>query len=355
MKRKFDCIQLNKEIPRRDKVVFGAVLVLIFSIFQFVIKQICGFIFYPDEFGYWANAAKIIGWDWSEIASLGSYYSFGYSILLLPILYFTPNSVVAYQAAVFINMLFMCIGFVLLCMITEKLFGNMHRTLRFLAAGAAVLYPAWIFYMQTTMAEALLLSLFIIVIYLFVGFVEKPRVLTGVVLAAILIYFYIVHMRTVGTILACGITLFLWGIVRPQNRKYVFLVLVLAITAFIGAFYIKELVQQSVYVTASAEELSVNDYAGKIGHIQYIFTAEGFLSLVSHLAGKIVYWGVESLGLTYWAFAWMISQIGTLVKKVKSGQESVTSEWLAVFLLLSTLAQVSISSIYYIRGRNLYL
>ena len=158
MKQEHNCFQLYKEISRRDKIVFAAVWLLIFSVFQFSIKQICGFTFYPDEFGYWASAAKIIGWNWSEIASLGSYYSFGYSILLFPILYFAPNSVIAYQAAIFVNMLFMCMGYVLLCMITEKLFGNMQRTLRYLASGAAVLYPAWIFYMQTTLTEAILSS-----------------------------------------------------------------------------------------------------------------------------------------------------------------------------------------------------
>lgn len=353
MKKEYNCIQVYKEIERRDKVVFIAVLLLIFSAFQLGIKQICGFTIYPDEFGYWASAAKIMGWDWSEIASLGSYYSFGYSILLFPILYFAPDSIIAYQVAIFVNMLFMCLGYVLLCMITEKLFGEVSRTLRYLACGAAVFYPAWFFYMQMTLTEALLMSLFVLVVYLFIGFMEKPRVLTGALLVAALIYFYIVHMRTVGTTLACGITLFLWGITNSRNRKYVFIVLGLIIIAFIGAFYIKGLVQQSVYMAASLEELSTNDYAGKMKHIQYIFTAEGIGSLVSHLAGKIVYWGVASLGLCYWAFAWMFCRIVDLVKKIKCGQESSVREWLAVFLVLTSLAQVAISSIFYIHGRNL--
>lgn len=353
MERKYNGIQLYKEIARRDKAIFVAVLLLIFSIFQLGIKQICGFTIYPDEFGYWANAAEIIGWDWSEIASLGSYYSFGYSIVLFPLLYFAPDSVTAYQMAIFVNMLLMCLGYILLCMISGRLFGNMPRTLRYLMSGTAVLYPAWIFYMQMTLAEALLMFLSLAVFYFFVGFIDKPSFLTGTLLVAALMYFYVVHMRTVGTLLACGITLFLWGIMKPQNRKKVFSVLGLIIIAFIGALYIKELVQHSVYIPELAEELAVNDYSGKIKHIQYIFTEEGFESLVSHLAGKIVYWGVASLGLVYWAFAWMICQIVSLVRKIKSKQESVTSEWFAVFLLLASLAQIAISSLFYIHGKTL--
>ena len=355
MKKEDNCSQLHREIATRDKCVFVAVLLLIFSIYQLGIKQICGFTFYPDEFGYWASAAKMMGWDWSEIASLGSYYSFGYSAFLFPVLYFAPNSAVAYQAAVFVNMLFMCLGYVLLCVISEKLLGSMPRTFRYLSSGAAVLYPAWIFYMQTTMTEALLLSLFVLIVYLFITFVERLRVLTGVLLVAVLAYFYIVHMRTVGTILACVLTLILWGISNPRSRKHVLLILGLIAIASVGAFYIKELVQQSVYVTASAEELAVNDYAGKLGNIKYIFTPEGFGSLISHLAGKVVYLGVSSLGLVYWAFAWTIGQIVGLVKKIRNRQENATIEWFAVFLLLASLAQIAISSIFYISGRNLDL
>lgn len=353
MKIWYKCKQLYKEISRRDKLVFVAVLLLFYALFQLGIKQICGFTVYPDEFGYWANAARIIGWDWSEIVSLGSYYSFGYSFLLVPILYFAPDSITAYQMAIFINMLFMCLGYVLLCMITEKLFGNMPRTLRYLTSGVAVLYPAWIFYMQMTLTEALLMSLFVLVIYLFVGFIDRTRVLMGILLAVALVYFYVVHMRTVGTILACGITLFLWGITNSRNRKYGFIVLGLIIIAFIGAFYIKELVQQSVYMNVSTEKLAVNDYIGKIGHIRYLFSAEGFGNLISHLTGKIVYWGVATLGLIYWAFAWMICRIVSLVRKIKNRQECGTNEWFALFLFLTSLAQVAISSLFYIHGKSL--
>lgn len=353
MEKEHGSNQLYKEISRRDKIVFAAIIVLIFAVFQFGIKQICGFTVYPDELGYWASAAKAVGWDWSEIASLGSYYSFGYSVILTPILYFAPDSITAYQIAIFVNMLFMCIGFFLLCIISEKLFGTMQRTLRYLASGAAVLCPAWIFYMQTTLVEALLFSLFVFVICLFICFIEKPRVWTGVLLTGLLVCFYIIHMRTVGTMLACGITLILWGCVYSKNRKYVFIVLGLAITALIGAFYIKEFIQQSVYVAATTEELSVNDYAGKVENIQYIFSIEGFGRLLSHMAGKAVYWGVASLGLVYWAFAWMLGQIRDAVIRIKQKQEPEIKDWYALFLLLASCAQAAVSSVFYIRGENL--
>ena len=63
--------------------------ILILSVCMYGIYSIVGFSYYPDEFGYWSSAAVNIGYDWSEVASLGSYYSFGYSLICL--LYTSPS------------------------------------------------------------------------------------------------------------------------------------------------------------------------------------------------------------------------------------------------------------------------
>ena len=78
-------------------------IVLLTCVLMYGIGRIYGFIIYPDEFGYWASAARVLGYDWSKIASLGSYYSYGYSILLIPILFLFHNPVAAYRAAIVVN------------------------------------------------------------------------------------------------------------------------------------------------------------------------------------------------------------------------------------------------------------
>lgn len=87
------------------------ILLIVFCFFQYGIKKICGFTLYPDEFGYWASAANIVGYDWSEVASMGSYYSFGYSLILIPVLAVTQNGIVAYRIAVLINVMLMAVSF----------------------------------------------------------------------------------------------------------------------------------------------------------------------------------------------------------------------------------------------------
>lgn len=111
------------KLKKNKAVVYLILLILLcFCLCQYGLQRIFGFSLFPDEFGYWAPAAKMLGWDWSETTSLGSYYSFGYSLILAPILYFVKDSIMAYRTAVVVNMVLMCIGLVLLYKLMQKLF-----------------------------------------------------------------------------------------------------------------------------------------------------------------------------------------------------------------------------------------
>ena len=109
-----------KRVGENSYLIF--ILLLIFCLYQYGIQKIYGFTIYPDEFGYWANAADAVGYDWSQIASVGAYYSFGYSLILIPVLKIFKGGVAAYRAAVAVNMLLMCISIFLLHGIAGKLF-----------------------------------------------------------------------------------------------------------------------------------------------------------------------------------------------------------------------------------------
>lgn len=133
---------------QREHIYLTLIILIIFCIFEYGIQKIFGFTVYPDEFGYWSSAAKTAGYDWHEVASLGSYYSFGYSVLLIPLLWLFRDGVAAYRAAVAVNMALMCFGVLLLRNIICRLFPEMDKIKRVFISGIAVLYPSWVFYMQ---------------------------------------------------------------------------------------------------------------------------------------------------------------------------------------------------------------
>lgn len=332
------------QIIRRINLHLLLIVLIIFCIFEYGIQKICGFTLYPDEFGYWANAASVVGYDWSEVASLGSYYSFGYSLILIPILQIFSGGIKAYRAAVFINMFLICIGVFLLGKLIERIFPETETGTKVLVSGAAALYPAWIFYMQMTMVEALLMFVFTLDIYLFCRFMERQKLSTVIALAVLLIYGYSVHMRTVGVVIAC-VLVCLYRLVREKEGKKILLIWFGALALLCGiVFFIKEHTITTVYTYADVSTLAWNDYTGQLGKITTIFTFTGMRKFLWSTLGKIYYLGISSFGTFYWALAWCVKESVFLLKARK--EEIRPRHWLALFLFLAVMAQVLIGSIY---------
>lgn len=364
---------------KRDYLYSIFFILIIICIFQYGIQKICGFTMYPDEFGYWASAAKVVGYDWTEAASLGSYYSFGYSAVLAPLLALFADGVEVYRAAVAVNMVLMCFGVLILGSIVKDLFPDMDNTLRAMAAGAAVLYPAWIFYMQMTLAEAFLTFLFVGAFKLFLVFIKKPGVGKGIALALLLVYMYCVHMRTIAIAIACFLTLALWGLSDPSVRKQMAAVLMAVAVAGLVVAVAKRNVVLSVFSVADPEKLAVNDFASQAWKIREILSLGGVWILFKEILGKIFYLGITSFGIFYWAVGWCVKEAFALSggRDRRKGNESGGSrerktslpegageektrprktgdreekrrirQWAALFLFLSVAGEVLVCSIY---------
>lgn len=337
---------------RKEQLYTGLILFIIAGIAGYGISHIYGMSIYPDEFGYWASAASMLGWDWSQIASLGSYYSFGYSLLLFPILKLTVDSVAAYRVAIGLNVVLLCIGFFLLMGIAKKVFPELEKERRIFFAGMAVLYPGWLFYLQTTLSEAMLIFMVIATAYLFVRLLEKPRAITGILLALAAVYTYTLHMRAVGVLIACGITVLLWGITTPGTRKKVLLFLGILLLGFIIALLGKELVQQSVYSGSGKELLGNNDYSGQFNKIKNLLSIPGIRNLGVNMAGKLLYIGFSSAGLAYWGIGWCVLRGKKLIQDLRGRRKIEISCWLGAFTGLMALGQLMICGIYTINSTS---
>lgn len=329
-------------------------IMIVFCIYEYGIRKICSFTMFPDEFGYWASAAAVVGYDWSEVASLGSYYSFGYSLILIPILQIFSGGIGAYRAAIFINMLLMCVSVLLFEKLIYKVFPETKMGVRVLVSGAAVMYPAWIFYMQMTMAEAVLMFVFSSTIYLFYRFMEEQKIATAIALAVMLVYGYCVHMRTVGIVIACAITC-LYRLIREKENKKVLFMWFGAIVLLLGfAVLLKNRTVASVYSYAEQDVLAGNDYSSQWGKFARILTLEGMKSFIPGVIGKLYYLAIASFGTFYWALAWCVRESFPLYIKKRNGEEKIEPRhWLALFLLLAIIGQVMISSIYIYNPGNI--
>ena len=320
-------------------------LLFLICYYGYTISRAYGFTFFPDEFGYWSYAAKAAGYDWSDIASLGSYYSYGYSLILIPIFILFHNAVTAYRMAVTLNFIFMGATFFLLVRIQQNFYPQADKERTELFAAIAVLYPAWLFYARSTMVEIALVFCFTLSCYLLQEYTKKKSIWVLIGYVVTLAYAYFLHMRAVGTLLAGILALVAVHLHKREKVKLkkqwvhaILLVFLLLVLLGIG-YFVKKNMGYAMYAQNGTEDMNINDYAGQFDKIRYIFTKDGILDCIYGFAGKLLYVGIATFGLAYIG-VWRSGK--KIVEKAKH-----TPCYL--FLILSLLAEISINTIFNVR------
>lgn len=333
----------------KQKIVYSVyILLILVIIFAYGIQKVCCFTLFPDEFGYWASAAKMAGYDWDDMTALGSYYSFGYGFLLFPVLKISADGIVAYRAAIGLNAALMCVSFWLVQRIIKDLFPETNVVQRVFISGIALFYPPWIFYMQMTMTEALLTFLFIVLIRLLISLIKSPGIWKAAGLAVLITYMYSVHMRTAGVAVSCVLLLCLWGKGRPNARKYIVCFLVFFMLAGAMAIWYKRYTVLEVFPYVEQEALKTNDYEGIWGKFTEIFSVEGVIHFWTGLIGKIFYLGISSFGFAYWAIIWCMRGVSGVFRRKEKNMNEL-HRWIGLFIILATVSEILISTVYMVR------
>ncbi len=304
------------------------------------ISKSYGFYFPADEFCYWSYAAGLAGYDWSDIASLGSYYSYGYSLILLPVFLIFKDGVIAYRAAMVVNIALLAVCFFIL--------QKMGRTFY---AAAAVFYPTWLFYAGTTFAEILLVTLYLTTCMLLLKYLQTDNKRYMALMLAAMFYMYLVHLRAIGVLVSGTAVLLLYNIRKYSIRKYIMrnggrkvrsvlvpaaaAAVILAVGLLMGLF-IKNYWTGMVYGDTADTLKNANDYAGQFEKIAYIFSIEGLKNLIISVSGKILYLGLASYGIAYFGIIYA-------VRRVRE------KKYFPLFVLLTTVEALMICAIYTIR------
>lgn len=324
-------------IQRRYDILF---VLLMSCIVCHGISKSYGFYFPADEFCYWSYAAGLAGYDWSDIASLGSYYSYGYSLILLPVFLIFKDGVIAYRAAMVVNIALLAVCF----FIRQK----MGRTFY---AAAVVFYPTWLFYAGTTFAEILLVTLYLTTCMLLLKYLQTDNKRYMALMLAVMFYMYLVHLRAIGVLVSGTAVLLLYNIRKYSIRKYIMrnggrkvrsvlvpaaaAAVILAVGLLMGLF-IKNYWTGMVYGDTADTLKNANDYAGQFEKIAYIFSIEGLKNLIISVSGKILYLGLASYGIAYFGIIYA-------VRRVRE------KKYFPLFVLLTTVEALMICAIYTIR------
>ncbi len=329
---------------------------IIFGIFGYGIGKIYGMSIYPDEFGYWANAAQAAGYDWREAASLGFYYSYGYSLLLFPILKLGGDGVTAYRIAIALNALMQAGAVFPAWGIYRRLFPDLGKDHPVMAAGMSALYPVWTLYTQMTLTESLLCFLYLLGCYFLVCYLRDGGFAPLIASTILYVYMYMVHMRTIGILAAYMITVLVLSAVsgrRQERRGVLYVVLLLAVAGIVFAALGKEYVSGSVYALGDAEMLAASSYKGKLHFVIQILMGERTVSFLLGCAGKLYYLLMASFGMLIPAARFLIRQMKKMIPAVRHKETPPWQSFFALFVILSFLGQFLVSALYMSGGGRL--
>lgn len=337
-------LNLHKKVRSNYKELI-VVAAILFSFWMIEIGSIYGFLFFPDEFAYWASAARIAGYDWSGITSLGSYFSYGYGLVLLPVFVLCKDAIMAYRIAVGFNFVFLLTAFALLAGTMKQLASDKRIPVTLFSA-LAILVPWNLFYAQLTITEAFLSCLYILAGSILFCYLKNNRLSTLFLLMGVFMCLYMVHMRTIG-ILVSGMIVLLVHVLRHRERMRHLLIAIGMIGLFFAAAsFFKEQTLLYVYGGQNLDLAAGNDYSGQIAKIQYIFTQKGMYDFMMILLGAVLYLGLATYGLFYWGMAELLGQFAVMYLNVKKRKEVTAEQKFSLFLLLSVISQIMISSIY---------
>lgn len=298
-----------------------------------------------DEFGYWADAAYLYGYDWSGVTSHNTYYSFGYSFVLAP-LFNIENFELRYKMALVANGIFQIISFLLLRDIAKRIFNSISNTTCTLISLCITLYTSNIFFSKTTLCESFLYCVFIVLTFLIIRICESGKWIHYTLLSVFTPLIFAVHMRALGVALSIGVFLLLEFIINKTSRKKIVVTVFFMCILFLLVFIYKEHLIHDLY--SSNETVAFNDFSGQTERLKMLVSIKGILLLIRSIIGKIYYLLSASFLIFAWSLIWLGTQINIKGRfyKVKILNDNLYK--FSIFLLFVFISTLGISSIYMI-------
>lgn len=297
-----------------------------------------------DEFGYWGNAAQMAGLQWDSLLAESAYYSYGYSILLVPLFWLEVEATIKYKIAVLLNIVLLLGSFELAVHAGKILFAAQKKWTLFLAALMVTLFSNNIFQVYIGAPEALLYFLFWCVLVSLLHVLQKQRKRDIIFLVLSTVYSYAVHNRSIGVVVVVAVVMLGLTIKFRKERygKYLLGGLVFLFLLFACAEIAREFVINHWY--QNNQSVAVNDYSGQVVKLLSIFSLKGMVIFGLSLAGKLFSQGVGSFLYSFLIFTWCLKLV--FQKWKEKCFHCSWEDYIVLFLALCYLAEIAINAIH---------
>lgn len=305
-----------------------------------------------DEFGYWGIAATFAGYDWHDLLSVTEYYSFGYSLILTPLMLLGKAGVsmaVIYKLAIVLNAVLLVGQYFLILYIFKELEIPLPAPLKQIAALFSTLYIGNVAQMNNALTEIYLCFMFWCIIALLIRTMKRYGYGNAFLLIAATANIFAIHMRAVGVVIAVIIVLAGWLITHYKEcgAKYICFVIGVSGTFAVITGLLKQFVSNHIYMGGNVD--SVNDIAANVSKARGFMSVGGIVDVAMSVLGKLYYAGVASFLLATVGLILSLVMIAkALLLRVKSKQAAKwqSREWILVFIFLAFMSEIGISAIF---------
>lgn len=318
-----------------------------------------------DEIGYWGIAAQMAGYDWEDIMANLAYYSFGYSILLVPVFWlhrFGLSMAACYKVAILLNVVMLDATVFMALHVVERWAPKINKYYRLLCVLAITLYSNNIMQANTAWTETCVYFLYWCVLALAIKVFEKGKILDIAAMIVISIYMFTVHMRTIAVPIAVIIVIFLWffnncSISKGKKLKVAGITAAVFLLVLVAAFFIMTKVQGNIYNIQGAESGGANTFSSNLANLLTFFSIDGLKDLILGFLGKLYYQGVASYLFSYLGLGILLKTVYLNLKnknRIKNDKRLYKRHYLAILIILSSIGSLIVSAIfmadYFFRG-----
>ncbi len=288
-----DVASILKE-RKQEYLLYVAAFVVIGFVCCINIRELDYINIINDEFGYWMYAASAAGYDWKELISSTPYYSWGYSIWLIPIVALLPTPKLWYKAAIFLNVFFLFIAFICCYKVGKRLFPKAGNLLVGVVSVIVILYPGNIVQAQNAWSEILLVCCTWVAAYLIIRLEDNFSMMRFIAAVTVLVYMFAVHNRSIGVVAAGVLCL---GLILLKHKKGIGHWIILIFGMLAGYLVVNQVkgycldLLWSNSTQSSLNNVSIN--AETITSYGSRITSQG-LKMLGSLGGKAFYLAVGS-------------------------------------------------------------
>ena len=291
-----------------------------------------------DEYGYWNHAALFSGHDWSDVfAGHMHWYSYGYSLILTPLFWFSHNLHLMYKTAVILNGFFAVLTFFLCIQCAKILFPKTEHWLLLTASFMVCMYSSYITQGAIAWSETFLYLLVWLLFYLFLCFEQHPCAAYACYTSLCMGACYITHNRTIGIAAAyILIVLFLRLTDAIDWKLFAAMLLPLLLILFVN-------IDIKAYL-CTVEGFGLkpkNGMGAQVSHLLSLLTLQGWQNLIRSLSGQMWALMASTFGLLFFGFVRCAARTVRAFRAKKPEKHTV----FYLFALLSCLGTFSVSAI----------